>query len=282
MKKIFVAASFLALSLGAFAQDNAEKSTEGFVSKNGHQVLPQAGDWGVSFDAIPVLEFVGNTFSNAGNNSIYAGFPSVGAVTARKFIDANTAYRGMFRFDLGSNTAKFNSSDDNSADPLATVEDKYSFKNTDILLGVGLEKRKGNSRVQGIYGAMATLNIVGSKRKYEYGNAFSASNTTPTSREFGFGNVQGGGAARTLSQKVSNGFGIGVAGFIGAEYFIAPKLSLGAEFMWGPSIQFGGKLKTETEYWDGTGVKTTETETAGGSRIGFNTAVTSINLNFFF
>jgi len=289
MKKLFIVFSLVAVSaFSVNAQDATTTTTASgpIMSKRGYPILPQGGDWGVSFDAVPVLNYVGNMFSQAGNNNnISAAFPAgTNRITVRKFTDDNTAYRAQVRFDLGTQTNKANVQNDASTDPTSTVEDKQVVKNSTIQLAGGLEKRKGMGRVQGIYGAMAMINFgrgANGTNKYTYGNAISSSDPNPTSHNFN-GNV--GGGSRVTKQTTSNGFGIGVVGFLGAEYFIAPKLSLGAEFQWGPSFQSNGKSTTEVEYWDGSAVKTQTTTTAGGSSLGFGTSNMngSINLNFFF
>lgn len=66
---------------------------------------------------------------------------------------------------------------------------------------------------------------------------------TGSSRVQGYTGVQGGGFFGKDKTTDDNGdayieeseFGIVVQGFLGAEYFIAPKLSIGGEFTWGPS-----------------------------------------------
>ncbi len=85
-------------------------------------------------------------------------------------------------------------------------------------------------------------------------------------------------------------FGIGVRGFVGVEYFFAPKISIGGEFGWGINFLSTAKGSSETEVWDGTGVKTTETESAGDSQFhvdtdnlaGVDNLDGSINLLFYF
>jgi hypothetical protein len=293
MKKLFVILFLMATGIFSVnAQDATTTTASGpIMSKRGFPILPQGGDWGVSFNAIPVLNFVGNAFSNAGSNTISAAFPSTNVITVRKFIDDNTAYRGMLRLDLGTTTAKFNSQNDAAvqADPTsnATVEDKEVSKNSNIQIGGGLEKRKGLGRVQGIYGAMATIGLgrgatPSGTHTYTYGNAFSTTDPNPSSHNFD-GNATSPGSRVTASHTAA-GFNIGVLGFIGAEYFIAPKLSLGAEFQWGPSFSMGGKSTSTVDTWDGakSAIKTTTTTSAGSSSFGFGTGVTSINLNFFF
>jgi hypothetical protein len=282
MKKLFIGLTLLATTFAATAQDAAPVvAGTPITSKRGFPILPEAGDYSISFDALPLFQFVGNAFSSSGTNSVSAAFPSSNTITVRKFIDANTAYRGMVRFDLGSTTSKFNSANAASTDPLATVEDKFAAKNTDVTIGGGLEKRRGTGRVQGIYGAMASIGISGSKNKYTYGNNITTATPNPAAHNFN-GNING--AVRTTEAKTSSGFNFGIVGFVGAEYFIAPKLSVGAEFQWGPSISTNGKLETTTETYDGAtnAVKSTTTTTAGGSSLGFSTVVSYINLNFFF
>jgi hypothetical protein len=291
MKKLFVVFFLMAAGVCSVnAQDATTTAASGpIMSKRGFPILPQGGDWGISFNAIPVLNFVGNIFSSSGTNTISAAFPSTQVITGRKFIDDNTAYRAQVRFDLGTKTNNFNVRDDVAfaADPTstATVEDKQSVKNSNISIGGGIEKRKGTGRVQGIYGAMAMINFgrgaSGGTNKYTYGNSFSSADPNPTTHNFNT-NTTSAVASRTTKSTTANGFGIGIVGFIGAEYFIAPKLSLGAEFQWGPSFQSNGKSTVETESWTGTATKTTTTTTAGNTSLGFGTAVTSINLNFFF
>jgi hypothetical protein len=286
MKKLLIVL-FAAGVFSVNAQDATTTTASGpIMSKRGFPILPQGGDWSVSFDAVPVLKFVGNAFSNAGNNTISAAFPSTNTITVRKFKDDNTAYRGMVRFDLGTKTQKANVTNDaaKAADPNSTetLTDKEVSKNSNIQIGGGLEKRKGIGRVQGIYGAMAMIGITGGSSKYTYGNGFAANNPTPTSNNFD-GNAVASGT-RTTEKHTGTGFNIGVVGFIGAEYFIAPKISLGAEFQWGPSFAVTGKTTSTVDTWT-TALKTTTTTTsAGGSSFGFATTnvSSSINLNFFF
>ena len=61
MKKSVLA---LALAFGvttAFAQD--------LTSKKGEPILPEAGDWGISTDATPFLNYAGNFFGKSAFNS---------------------------------------------------------------------------------------------------------------------------------------------------------------------------------------------------------------------
>jgi len=80
--------------------------------------------------------------------------------------------------------------------------------NTDLTIGVGYEWRRGKGRVQGYFGVEGYFFYSMSKTNDEDGT-ISVDNQT---------------------------IGGGIDGVLGAEYFIAPKLSLGGQFRWGPSF----------------------------------------------
>jgi hypothetical protein len=48
-------------------------------------------------------------------------------------------------------------------------------------------------------------------------------------------------AARALKRKTNGRIGVGVRAFIGVEYFVAPKVSIGGEFGWGVGYQLNTK-----------------------------------------
>lgn len=281
MKKLLFAASLVVASLTVNAQD------EGFTSKNGHQVLPEAGNWGLSIDAIPVLNFVGNAFNfNAGGtaNTVsnnYAGTPftsgAVPVVTGRKMLDANTAIRARFGVNLYSNTVKTRVNVLPATTPVTYTEDKVTNKASNFYISGGLEKRKGSHRVQGIYGAELVVAVVANQNtKYEYANAINAQNPV---------------GSRVLEEKRGNTLSVGPRAFVGVEYFFAPKISLGAEFGYGIYLQKTGASETTSEGWSAvnSAVETTTVPTAGPGGVGSgSTNFTTdnlggtINLNFFF
>ena len=90
------------------------------------------------------------------------------------------------------------------------MENVTKASNFNLVLGAGLEKRVGSSRVVGIYGGEAYISLGSNKDTYEYGNNLSATNTTP----------------RDTEDKAGSTFGLGVGAFAGVEWFAAPKLSL--------------------------------------------------------
>ena len=289
-KSVLVFALALGVT-GAFAQD--------LTSKKGEPMLPEAEDWAISLDAAPIFSFVCNAFNGNTANAApgVAWLNGNQTIIGKKFIDEKNAYRVLVRLGFTNQTYKNMVADDaNITAPVfpATapmVEDKFKMRNTNIGIGVGKEMRRGKTRLQGYYGADAMIWISMSSNKMEYGNVMTGNPTaagqtaTPTSTSWNTttGAVTGAAAAasRTLSTKSGMTFGLGVRGFIGAEYFLFPKIAIGAEYGWGIGYQMSGKGKSVVETTGGTGTPTTgevETETSGSSKFGFDTDLNQGNI----
>ena len=251
----------VALAIGvtsAFAQD--------LTSKKGEKFLPETGDWAIGFDAVPVLNAVGRTMGGSSSTTMFNPQGISNYIVAKMFKDEKTAYRASLGLNFGTVTSKTLVNDVTSTStPPAQVTNEVKNSSNNITLGVGMEKRRGNTRLQGYYGGMLLINLGGSKTTNTYGNAFSATNT----------------GSRVTSNKVGGTFGLGVSGFIGAEYFIAPKLSIGAEYGWGLSFSSTGEGEVVTETYT-TSLTTTTTKTAGGSSFGLGNSISSIMVNFHF
>lgn len=293
-KSILVVALTCGIS-GVFAQD--------LTSKKGEPILPEAGDWAISMSADPIFTFLGNAFNgtqnHAGPNTNFLGNQTI---IGKKFIDEKNAYRLIARLGFNSINDKNLVLDDaqtgsviNFPEQQARVEDRRSTKNTHIALGLGKEMRRGKTRLQGFYGADALIWVSMMSKKYKYGNVMSETNvssttggattTTPMSTKWDLpldpdGTfAEAASASRPIKQKTGMTFGIGIRGFIGAEYFLLPKISLGAEYGWGVGFQLTTKGKVTTE--EGglpNAVAEIERETAGNSRFGFDTDINNGNI----
>lgn len=237
----------MAMSLTAtsmFAQGGGSGSS--ITSKKGEMYLPQAGDWAISMDATPWLNYLGNFFhgGNTPNTAPTAAFlNSNQTIVGKYFVDDNTAYRALLRigFNSYSQSQEIANSDTSTAFPRAQVEDQRSISDHFIGLGVGMEKRKGSTRLQGYYGAEVMFFIAGSDTTYTYGNAYNAgSNPNPTSYNWNTGGLSVGLPRITQNQPGST-FGVNLVGFIGFEYFFAPKISVGGEYTWGIGFHSTGQ-----------------------------------------
>lgn len=286
--------ALIALSLGvtsAFAQD--------LTSKKGEPFLPEAGEWSVGIDATPVLNYLGNFFGKTGPNvaPTWNHYSLNQTITGKYFKDASTAYRATIR--IGLNNQKNKNAVATFAAPAAgdvgalaeAPEQKFDTRRAstrNLVLGVGIEKRRGKTRLQGIYGADLLVWGGNTKESFKYGNSLTQTddaatafnenldvgngayttdwntvNITYVSNETaainGYQQVDG---ARALKRKTNGRIGVGVRAFIGVEYFVVPKISIGGEFGWGVGYQLNTKNKAT---WDaeGTGTAAGSTQAAG-------------------
>ncbi len=224
-------------------------------NKRGINILPQKGDYCIGFSANPFLEYFGNMFNNnAGNNAPVATFAAPNQMIFVKFMKTSEiAYRGSFRFGIINNTLSFNVKDISPGAPVnALVADLQKQRTTILGLAFGIEKRRGNTRLQGFYGADVFINYnTGAGIKYEYGNKLENYDT---------------GTMRVTRFRASSVFSIGVRGFAGIEYFVAPRISLGAELGYGPSFFVRSASETTVEQYDFSTAETKEEKTASSPK----------------
>jgi hypothetical protein len=280
----------------AFAQD--------LTSKKGETFLPEAGDWSIGIDATPVLNYVGNFIGGNGLNTAptWDFLNANNTIIGKMYTSETMAYRGILRIGYSSSkTSNWVSDDANTTPPVfpgtnQQVEDKAKNTSNFIGIGGGLEWRRGKTRLQGFYGADAMFWMAGSKSSYEYGNAYSSTNTAPTSTDWGTGNLTPAYSnypGRVTEEKAGTTIGFGVRGFIGAEYFIVPKISIGAEFGWGLGItttgEGSGTVESQNPSTPGPGqeIEYTTSGKSGGfmidtDRNAFGSANGSLRLNFHF
>lgn len=297
MKKstLFIAAlAFTATA--SFAQD--------LTSKKGETFLPEAGDWSIGIDATPVLNYVGNFIGGNGLNvaPTWNFLNGNQTIIGKMYSTETMAYRGIVRIGMTSNSQTAQIADATQTTPPsyptlpAMKEDKFKSSSHFIGLGAGMEMRRGKTRLQGFYGVDAMFWLSGSSQKYTYGNALSTGGTpvgVGSSTNFGTNITTDayGNQARVTEWKSGSTIGIGVRGFIGCEYFIVPKISIGAEFGWGVGFQAVGASTTDIESIGGAPASV-GTESMTGSKSSslmldtdknaFGTGNGSLRLNFHF
>ncbi len=265
--------------------------SQDLTSRKGEPILPEANDLAISFDAVPFLNYVGNLFSGNTGVNISPGAnwvdPLTMTITGKKFITAKNAYRGTVR--LGLLSAKVSAVVPEAApatppiypDPVPTREDVHKITQSNIGVGIGKEWRRGKTRLQGVYGAEAMLWRSSEKHTYEYGNALSETvevdTANGTTSNFGsnittdgYGNL-----ARIKTEKMNSIFGLGIRGFIGGEYFLFPKISVGAEYGWGIGVAFTGEGSQTMESVGGSPAQKGEQtiKTGKGSGFGIDTDI---------
>jgi hypothetical protein len=229
MKKLTLILALVATTIGASAQE--------LKSSKGENYLPEAGDWALGFNANSVFEYVGRAFTSA-NNAPTLSSQVDGSFVGKKFTSATEAYRVVANLRAGSEKSTVGATE--------TTNSGFGLR-----AGLGKEWRRGKTRLQGFYGADASV--------------FFSTGSVKTVT---------GAITRTVTPGLE--LGLGVNGFVGAEYFIFPKMSLGAQFNYGLNLAVTGKQKVEE-----TGQTTIES--GGGSSLGLaGVGVTSINLNLHF
>jgi hypothetical protein len=259
MKKII----FTTLTVLAFGFANAQE----IKSSKGENYLPESEDWAIGFNANNVFRYVGNSFNgNLDNAAPTVNYQKDVAFVGKKFITSKSAYRVIANLGFGSNSTETPV----VAGPLTTTT-KITTTGFDLKAGLGKEWRRGKTRLQGFYGADALITLKSNTVKNNV-----SENTT-------VGTVVNNFTTETTT-KTGLGFGIGVQGFLGAEYFLFPKISIGAQYTYGVNLGFNGKSNVTTTT-SGTGVAGTNNSVDGGSSFGFNlgsVGVESINLTLHF
>ncbi len=277
MKKKLIAITYLVLTV---TFSNAQDLT----SKKGSPILPEAGDWGIGLDATPFFNYAGNFFGKGGATTVTTGSVQTAShytnqaptwnflannfsIAGKKFITAKTAYRATVRLGFNKTTTKNQVVDRSiTAAPVYPavpfkIENSWKQSYTNVGLSFGIEKRRGKTRLQGFYGVEGGISFSSGKNVYKYGNALATGSKNPVSVDVvndAFTTASGtqtvnitkdtySNDARITQDKSGFGFDIGARAFIGAEFFIAPKMSIAGEFGWGIGYGFSGKPKTTLE-----------------------------------
>lgn len=272
MKKTVLAVAVL-LSTSTFAQEK--------------EYLPVAEDWAIGIDATPMLNYIGNFIGGNGLNTAptwnFATWNQT--ISGKYFVEDNKAYRANIRLGFGSNKGaemvtdrSFTGTVEYPSSQVPEVENTWKMASSNIGLGAGMEWRRGYGRLQGFYGGELGFAISTSKATYTYGNALNQSTTggnvnVDMDDDMGGLNLSTdpfGNGSRILEQKNGMMFGVGVRGFIGAEYFLLPKLSVGGEFGWGLVFSSTGASSTtmESEGLNGSGTEVSSEFTVEGSKSG--------------
>lgn len=217
-------------------------------------LLPEGGDFALGIDAQPLFSWVGNAFNGSTSNSLFNDYPLPdAAVMGKYFMGENMAIRGRLRLTGGSSVTRFAVVEDgqNPADfdPSETVVDERYDNSFATTLAGGLEWRRGHGRLQGVYGGEAVIGYAHSSSVYAYGNDFDDDNPTPTTSTFNLGGSYSA-SSRVLESRPGNTLSLGVRGFLGAEFFMAPRVSIAGEFGYGLGIRTTGEGEVTTESWN--------------------------------
>lgn len=293
MKKIIlISAMFVGMTAVAQETVSDGASTQNydkFKSKRGVTIFPEKGEFALGVSANSFLNYFGNMLNSNGNNAPTfnnAGGSNTGSnplsafsgqsfgISGKYMVSESLAYRGRLNFGFGSFTTAtlVQKIDPNTPSSVPSYgEDKINTRTGSVLLGLGMEKRRGKDRVKGIYGAELLLGYANTTRTFSYLNTIDLT----------------GQQERTVMQNAGSQILVGVRPFVGIEYFFAPKISLSGELAYiaGLGIRTAGTEERE-RYVNGSTVETYKAP-FGQSRVnaiyfGLDNFDASLNLNFYF
>jgi hypothetical protein len=283
MKKLFVTA----ILFSAFTMAHGQE----LMSKKGTPILPEPKDWSIGFQADPLLKYFGNLFNKDQNNNTILGPQTPLTLVGLYVKDERTSYRAKIRLGFGSSTTNNLVDDDAYTGPLPSAKTTDTWKSTyvNVGIGVGYQKNRGKGRLRGIYGVEAGVGFGSTSDSYTYGNAFSASNSDPTSTtdwstvDTAGNFLSGPVSTRTKEVKNPTKFNFYLNGFLGAEYFFAPKMSLSAEYGWGLMFETEGERETFIVSNDGGAGRETSSRNAKSSDFSLDVRdAGSITLHLYF
>lgn len=308
--------SALCLVLGCCLQpaaaqttDEAEGATEQQVRRSKkrtfspQEFLPQEGDFAVSINANPFVNFVGNIFNNSSENFINNKRIG-GEAYGEDYITPMVSLAGKYmitnhfgvRLNLGwiynyQNTGYYVRDDAaHFLNPLShkKVEDRYIYTKAGGSFNAAAEYRIGNRRIQGVVGGGLIYAFTISRERFSYGNGITELNINPSVNpdmpQYTMPSLDGFMSQRCLSRyQGSPTHYFGLMGFVGFEWFLCPWFSLGAEVNVSALYNWSQEVYTEVEGFNTlTGQRETWTELISPRSHGVNFGTGNIGANLTF
>ena len=239
--------------------------------KQQKQYLPEEGDWALGIDVVPILKYIGNAFNGTdGSNGLdHVGgtpftsghfgnqglMPTV-SIMGKYMLTDEWAVRANVGLMISSANDKAYSPDDKAllTNPFseANVVDRARYDRNGMSMLLGAEYRKGARRIQGVFGAGLLFAFQNSKETYSWGNALTEINQSPTSHAFANMPTLPTGYRALKQNGAGSDFYLGLTGSAGIEWFVAPKIALGAEVNLSLYYIFGTQTYVESEGYNAT------------------------------
>lgn len=239
--------------------------------KEQKQYLPEEGDWALGIDVVPILKYIGNAFngtngtnelSHVGGTPFTSGhfgnqglMPTV-SIMGKYMLTDEWAVRANVGLMISSANDKAYSPDDKAllTNPFseAKVVDGARYDRNGMSMLLGAEYRKGARRIQGVFGAGLLFAFQNSKETYSWGNALTEINQSPTSHAFANMPTLPTGYRALKQNGAGSDFYLGLTGSAGVEWFVAPKIALGAEVNLSLYYIFGTQTYVESEGYNAT------------------------------
>jgi hypothetical protein len=301
MKRLisFILVAVLALPLLAEEQV-VTKPREKKVLNDYSEWLPKQGDFSLAFSLDPIATFVGNMFNGNLSNGLgnLAGKPLLDGITGAPMVSVMGTYMQTdqlaWKVNLGIGyTHKSNNEyvlDDAALflDPLSRVKvvDTQAYNRIYGSIALGAEYRVGkNLPVQGVFGAGLNYAFGEISSKYNYGNAITELNQIPSISEPALYEAVAGYMpnARPLNTQANNLIHmVGAYASVGMEWFVAPKIALGANVNFGIYYEVNPSRATIYEGWNTATMQVEQfTELVAPASHGFHIGTDNIGANLY-
>jgi hypothetical protein len=240
MKKIL-------LTIGIFTGLTAV--SQDLENKNGFKILPEEGDIALGFDAVPFINFglnAVNIMNDTGDGATHPGFVNGfnQNIVAKYYYQSDLAFRARLGINSLRSSTRFYGDDPmtpSAVDPEEVLIMTEVEAGGEYTLALGAEFRRGHNRLQGFYGGELFTGFANNRVVNKYEIEYSAE-----AQDSGY---VAPGETRLLNQKSGTQLIFGARGFVGVEYFILPKISLGAEFGWALGMRTNPRGSAVVETW---------------------------------
>ncbi len=219
---------------------------------------PEAGDFAVGVDLVPLFRTIGGAFNDSETpvggkpfeyDDMYSIRPDV-SIIGKYMLTDSWGLKVNLGVRLRHKTNRAYVQDDLQAylNPVSDVQVIDVAKTTQSggSLMAGAEYRIGHRRVQGIVGFGVLFGFSTNEDRYTYGNKITSFNQQPSQA---LGYTYNGGRVLSCNNDGPN-FAAGAYGSLGAEWFVAPKVALGAEVNLSLYGVFGSKAVVKSELYN--------------------------------
>lgn len=275
-----------------------------------NKYLPQEGEWAISVSAIPMLTYVGQFFNGALANPLdefsgqaylnndvstaaFGKINPIASISVKKMISDKSALRVNAGWLFTDKVNTYNVQDDAARveNPLSQqdVVDTRRDRTSGLSVMAGIEKRHGDGRIQGVYGAGVIGAFSTESRVFTYGNAITDINQSPSCANGGTVNIAttvpaAAGAYSYLRytdmHTFTRNYYFGAVAYVGMEWFFAPKMSLGGEVNIAAVFSASGRKHFTAEGYNKLSQQVdTWTEVTGPSSLQFDFGTGNIGAN---
>lgn len=301
MKRLISFILVAVLTLPLLAEEQVvTKPREKKVLNDYSEWLPKQGDVSLALSLDPIATFVGNMFNGNLSNALgdLAGESLLDGITGAPMVSIMGTYMQTdqlaWKVNLGVGYTHKSANEyvlDDAAlflDPFSKVKVIDTQVSNQLFgsVALGIEYHVGKSLpIQGVFGAGLNYAVGQVSYAYQYGNAITEMNQTPSIADPTLYTTVAGYMpnARPLSTQATNLIHmVGAYASVGVECFVAPKIALGASVNFGIYYEINPSLANTYEGWNTATMQTEEyTELIAPASHGFHIGTDNIGANLY-